>query len=454
MGIGNAIIRDSSNAAVVRSRMRFRQSTFFGITLPLTVLLTAGWGPELAAAENDTGTDPEAAEERLPLEQLRAFTEVLDRIRSSYVEPVSDATLLENAIRGMLDGLDPHSAYLDEEAFRDLQEATSGEFGGVGIEVAIEDGLVRVISPIDDTPAERAGIRSGDVIVSLNDKPVTGMGLIDAVDSMRGEPGTDIKITVRRAGVEEPIDFDLVRDVIGVTSVRSRMLETGFGYLRISQFQTGTGKDVAKAVTALEAEAGGELKGLIMDLRNNPGGVLRSSVEVADTFLKKGVIVYTEGRLPNSELRFNATGHDMIEGAPIVVLVNGGTASASEIVAGALQDHNRAVIMGTESFGKGSVQTVLPLTNERAIKLTTALYYTPNGRSIQLTGITPDISVERATIRREAPADRVRESDLPGHLGNATRADARSDRFWSDDLQLLEALNLLKGIHVLGLREE
>ncbi len=454
MGIGNAIIRDSSNAAVVRSRMRFRQSTFFGITLSLAVLLTAGWGPGLAAAENETGTDPEAAEEPLPLEQLRAFTEVLDRIRSSYVEPVSDATLLENAIRGMLDGLDPHSAYLDEEAFRDLQEATSGELGGVGIEVAIEDGLVRVISPIDDTPAERAGIRSGDVIVSLNDKPVTGMGLIDAVDSMRGEPGTDIKITVRREGVEEPIDFDLVRDVIGVTSVRSRMLETGFGYLRISQFQTGTGKDVAKAVTALEAEAGGELKGLIMDLRNNPGGVLRSSVEVADTFLKKGVIVYTEGRLPNSELRFNATGHDMIEGAPIVVLVNGGTASASEIVAGALQDHNRAVIMGTESFGKGSVQTVLPLTNERAIKLTTALYYTPNGRSIQLTGITPDISVERATIRREAPEDRVRESDLPGHLGNAARADARSDRFWSDDLQLLEALNLLKGIHVLGLREE
>lgn len=442
------------SAAVVRSRMRFRQSTSFGITLSLAVLLTAGWGPELAAAENDTDTDPEAAQERLPLEQLRAFTEVLDRIRSSYVEPISDATLLENAIRGMLDGLDPHSAYLDEEAFRDLQEATSGEFGGVGIEVAIEDGLVRVISPIDDTPAERAGIRSGDVIVRLNDKPVKGMGLIDAVDSMRGEPGTDIKITVRREGVAEPIDFDLVRDVIGVTSVRSRMLESGFGYLRISQFQTDTGKDVAKAVTALEAEAGGELKGLIMDLRNNPGGVLRSSVEVADTFLKEGVIVYTEGRLPNSQLRFNATGHDMIEGAPIVVLVNGGTASASEIVAGALQDHSRALIMGTGTFGKGSVQTVLPLTNERAIKLTTALYYTPNGRSIQLTGITPDISVERASILRQVETNRVRESDLPGHLPNAAGTEARSDAFWIDDLQLLEALNLLRGIHVLGLREE
>jgi carboxyl-terminal processing protease len=274
------------------------------------------------------------------------------------------------------------------------------------------------------------------------------------VDSMRGEPGTPIKITVRREGLDEPIDFDLVRDVIEVTSVRSRTLENGYGYLRISQFQTGTGKDTAKAVTALEAESGGNLKGLVIDLRDNPGGVLQSSVEVADTFLEDGVIVYTEGRLPNSKLRFNATGHDMIEGAPIVVLVNGGTASASEIVAGALQDHGRAVIMGTDSFGKGSVQTVLPLTNERAIKLTTALYYTPNGRSIQLTGITPDITVESASILQPATTERVRESDLPGHLGDTALADEGPDAFTSSDLQLLEALNLLKGIHILGLREQ
>ncbi|MEE9254580.1 MAG: S41 family peptidase, partial [Pseudomonadales bacterium] len=274
------------------------------------------------------------------------------------------------------------------------------------------------------------------------------------VDSMRGEPGTPIKITVRREGVAEPLDFDLVRDVIEVTSVRSRMLEAGYAYVRISQFQTGTGKDVAKAVTAREADAGGQLKGLILDLRNNPGGVLQSSVELADIFLKDGVIVYTEGRLPNSGLRFNATGHDMLQGAPMVVLVNEGTASASEIVAGALQDHGRAVIMGTDSFGKGSVQTVLPLNNARAIKLTTALYYTPNGRSIQLKGIIPDISVERASIQREPRSDRVRESDLPGHLGDLDSIEMGSAAFTSDDLQLLEALNLLRGIHILGLREE
>ena len=432
--------------------MRTSSRTLSGITLALAVAFAAAWAPVAVATSHEDPSDE--ADEALPLDQLRAFTEVLDRIRSAYVEPVSDTTLLENAIRGMLDGLDPHSAYLDEAAFKDLQEATTGQFGGVGIEVSIEDGFVLVISPIDDTPAERAGIRPGDVIVSLNDKPLKGMPLIDAVDSMRGEPGTPIKITVRREGTDEPLEFDLVRDVIEVTSVRNRMLEPGYGYVRISQFQTGTGKDLAKAITGLEAKAGGRLRGLIMDLRNNPGGVLQSSVEVADAFLKDGLIVYTEGRLPNSELRFSATGHDMLEGAPMVVLVNEGTASASEIVAGALQDHGRAVIMGTESFGKGSVQTILPLNNARAIKLTTALYYTPDGRSIQLTGITPDISVERASIQRDPRTDRVRESDLPGHLGNIDGREVGSDAFTSDDLQLLEALNLLKGIHILGLREE
>lgn len=425
----------------------------FGIAMALAVTFGGAWAAP-AAATNSEPTASEEGGDRLPLDELRAFTEVLDRIRSAYVEPISDKTLLENAIRGMLDGLDPHSAYLDEAAFKDLQEATSGQFGGVGVEVSIEEGLVRVISPIDDTPAARAGIHAGDVIVGLDDKPVKGMPLIDAVDSMRGEPGTRIKISVRREGVDGTLDFDLVRDVIEVTSVRSRMLEKGYGYLRISQFQTGTGKDVAKAVSTLESQADGKLKGLVMDLRNNPGGVLQSSVEVADIFLTDGVIVYTEGRLPNSSLRFNATGHDMLHGAPMVVLVNEGTASASEIVAGALQDHDRAVIMGTTSFGKGSVQTVLPLNNERAIKLTTALYYTPKGRSIQLTGITPDISVENANIQREARPDRVRESDLPGHIGNVAQGEASTDAFSSDDLQLLEAVNLLKGIHILGLREE
>jgi carboxyl-terminal processing protease len=404
-----------------------------------------------AAAAPGTGTDPGV----LPLEDLRAFVEVMDRIRSSYVDEVDDRTLLESAIRGMLESLDPHSSYLADDDYDDLQEATTGTFGGVGIEIGLENGQIRVISPLDGTPADRAGVLAGDVIIELNANPVEAMSVAEAIDSMRGEPGTAVSLTVMRDGAEAPLEFDLVRDVIEVASVRHRMLEPGFGYIRISQFQERTGLDLEDALDALGEASTTPMNGLVLDLRNNPGGVLQASVQVADAFLSRGRIVYTEGRLPGAEMSYNATSLDRSHGVPMVVLVNGGSASAAEIVAGALQDQRRAVVMGTTSFGKGSVQTVLPLSGERAIKLTTALYYTPNGRSIQAQGIVPDITVERATVKPTQPGSGYREADLPGHLDNRTgdAADAApASALASDDYQLAEALNLLKGMHLLSMR--
>ncbi|MDH1666404.1 S41 family peptidase, partial [Pseudomonas chengduensis] len=392
-----------------------------------------------------------------PLDDLRTFAEVMDRIKAAYVEPVSDKTLLENAIKGMLSNLDPHSAYLEPEAFAELQESTSGEFGGLGIEIGMEDGFVKVVSPIDDTPASKAGIQPGDLIVKIDGQPTKGLSMMEAVDKMRGKAGSTIELTLVRDG-GRPFDLTLTRAVIKVRSVKSQMLEDGYGYLRISQFQVNTGEEVGKALTKLRQDNGNKkLRGLVMDLRNNPGGVLQAAVEVTDHFLKKGLIVYTEGRLANSELRFNADPADASEGVPLVVLINGGSASASEIVAGALQDHRRAVLMGTNSFGKGSVQTVLPLNNDRALKLTTALYFTPNGRSIQAQGIVPDIEVARAKLTREQDSEGIKEADLQGHLGNGNGgADrpskaaqaARAERPQDDDYQLSQALNLLKGLSV------
>ena len=389
----------------------------------------------------------------LPLNELRTFTEVLERIRTSYVEPVEDVTLLENAIRGMLEGLDPHSAYLEPEAFQGLQDTTTGQFGGLGIEVGQEDGFIKVISPIDDTPASRAGIEPGDLIVKIDDHPVKGMSLMDAVDQMRGPAGSKITLTVVR-GAGRPFDVELERAVIKVKSVRTETLEPGYAYLRITQFQNNTGDEVRRSLGSLTDK--GELKGLVMDLRNNPGGVLQSAVEVADAFLTDGLIVYTKGRLPNSELRFNATASNPGGEIPLVVLINGGSASASEIVAGALQDRGRAVIMGTDSFGKGSVQTVLPLNNDRALKLTTALYYTPKGRSIQAQGIVPDIKVERAQLTRSIDEAGYREADLLGHLNSgsgeerpALRTPITDEEAGRDaDYQLNQALNLLKGLNI------
>ncbi len=425
---------------------RFRLSA---LALSLALLGAAPLAQAREAAES-------APRGTLPLDELRTFAEVLDRIKTAYVEPIDDKTLLENAIKGMLGNLDPHSAYLEPEDFRELQESTSGEFGGLGIEVGQEDGMIKVISPIDDTPAARAGIEAGDLISRIDGQPTKGWTLLQAVEKMRGAPGSKITLTlIRDAG--KPFDVQLERAVIKVRSVRRELLDQGYGYLRITQFQIDTGKEVGKALARLQSDNGGKLDGLVLDLRNNPGGVLQSAVEVADHFLDKGLIVYTKGRIANSELRFSADPADASAGVPLVVLINGGSASASEIVAGALQDHKRAVLMGTSSFGKGSVQTVLPLTNERALKLTTALYYTPSGRSIQAQGIEPDIVVERARLTRDqAASGPVKEADLPGHLGNGNGGADRpggsnptpASRPQDDDYQLAQALNLLKGLNI------
>ena len=414
-------------------------------------------------------------EPRLPLNELRVFAEAFNRISSAYVEEIDDKTLLENAIKGMLSQMDPHSSYLDKDSFNDLQESTSGNYGGLGIEIGMEDGLLKVISPIDDTPAANAGIESGDLIIQLDETPVKGMSLSEAIEAMRGEPGSNIEILLIKTDNPTPTPLTLTRQIIKVASVRQRYLEEGFGYLRIAQFQSGTGDEVEKALIQLKDE--GDLEGLVIDLRNNPGGVLQAAVAVSDVFIDDGLIVYTRGRMEDSETRYNARTPDSIQGVPIVVLVNAGTASASEIVAGALQDHGRAIVMGTTTFGKGSVQTILPLTNEKAIKLTTARYYTPNGKSIQAEGIIPDIWVDRSTV---TPAKsnpwRIKEKDLPKHLeGDSEGSKLETDVDDSDnpelmdpdsseppsyysnnmelairDYQLNEALTLLKGLHILN----
>jgi carboxyl-terminal processing protease len=396
-------------------------------------------------------------EGRLPLDELRTFADVFNQIKQNYVEPVDDKTLLENAIRGMLAGLDPHSTYLDAKSFDELQVNTSGEFGGLGLEVGLEDGFVKVVSPLDDTPAQKAGIEAGDLIIKIDGKPVKGMALNEAVDAMRGPKGSTIELTIVREGVSQPFDLKLKRDTIKVQSIKSRSLQAGFGYVRVAQFQANTGVDFRKAVEKLQQD-NKTLKGLVIDLRNNPGGILDAAVNIADAFIKEGLIVYTEGRLPKSKTQYRATPDDIAEGVPIVVLINGGSASASEIVAGALQDQKRAVIMGTDSFGKGSVQSVMPLSETSAIKLTTARYYTPNGRSIQAHGIVPDIEVERAKIET-LRADNITEADLGRHLRNGdgkesnsrARKDEPADKLISSDNQLYEALTLLKGLNILGL---
>lgn len=420
------------------------------------------WALTLAGVAFAAGLSAQEAkpdEGRLPLDELRTFADVFKQIKQSYVEPVDDKTLLENAIRGMLSGLDPHSTYLDAKSFDELQVNTTGEFGGLGLEVGLENGFVKVISPLDDTPAQKAGIEAGDLIIKIDGKPVKGMTLNEAVDSMRGPRGSSIELSIVREGQHQPFDVKLKRDTIKVQSVKARSLEPGFGYIRVAQFQANTGPEFREAVEKLRKQ-NKALKGLVVDLRNNPGGILQSAVDVADAFIADGLIVYTEGRLPNSKSRFSAEPDDIAQGVPIVVLINGGSASASEIVAGALQDHKRAIIMGTESFGKGSVQTVMPLSETSAIKLTTARYFTPNGRSIQAHGIVPDIEVERAKIETLPRGDNITEADLEGHLRNGdggkesssrARKEEPQDKLISSDNQLYEALTLLKGLNIFGL---
>jgi carboxyl-terminal processing protease len=406
----------------------------------------------------------------LPVEEIRSIAEVYARIKANYVEPVSDKKLFNNAVQGMLSGLDPHSAYLDPDSHREMRADTEGQFGGLGIEVTMDkDGFVKVVAPMDDTPAARAGVKAGDTVIRLNDKAVKGMTLNEAVRTMRGRPGSDITLTIVREGESSPLKIRITRAVIKLQSVKQKMLEPGYGYVRITNFQIRTDQDLVAALRALEQENKGPLKGLILDLRNNPGGVLTSSIEVSDLFLDNGLIVYTEGRMPESRQRFSAKPGDAMRGAPLVVLVNGGSASASEIVAGALQDHRRAVIMGTKTFGKGSVQTMLRVSGGGALKLTTARYYTPKGRSIQAQGIVPDILVEEGRVTKRDTSDRLKEADLARHLDNGKeepedrkedvkkkkdepRPLGRRGLPAADDYQLNEALNLLKGVAIFSQR--
>jgi carboxyl-terminal processing protease len=417
-----------------------------------------------------------ATRSSLPIEELRAFTEVFGAIKTNYVEPVEDKKLITEAINGMLTGLDPHSAYLDAEAFKELQVGTQGQFGGLGIEVGMEDGFVKVVSPIEDTPAFKAGIKPGDLIVKLDDTPVKGMTLNDAVKKMRGKPNTQITLTITRKGEAAPIVVTLTRAVIRVQSVKSKVIEPGYAWVRVSQFQEATAEHLVKHIDQIFKQGG--IKGLVLDLRNDPGGLLHGAVAISSAFLPaKALVVSTDGRADDARKKFYATpddyarrGDDVLKNlpaaaktVPMVVLVNGGSASASEIVAGALQDHKRAKVIGTQTFGKGSVQTIMPLGNNTAIKLTTARYYTPGGRSIQALGITPDIVVEDPTDTMT----RVREADLQRHLENgraqdkknpgATRAKPTPQREpgaeapkptelgSKEDFQLLQAIAFLKG---------
>ena len=391
--------------------------------------------------------------------QLKLFSDVFERVRADYVEDVTDEQLIEYAIQGMLSTLDPHSSYLNADSFGDMRVQTKGEFGGLGIEVTMENGFVKVVSPIDDTPAHRAGVQPGDFITHLDGEPILGLTLNEAVDKMRGPVNTDLKLTIRREG-SEPFDLTITRDVIRIRSVRNR-LEGNVGYIRITTFNQQTTPGLKKAVEDIKAEAGSDLKGFVIDLRNNPGGLLDQAIDVSDAFINQGEIVSTRGRVVDDSQRFNAKDGDLADGLPLVVLINGGSASASEIVAGALQDHRRAIIMGTRSFGKGSVQTIIPLGPNGAMRLTTARYFTPSGRSIQALGIDPDIIVEAATIEaQEANGPSRREADLRGALGNPNEENGLSgdapvegevgtnalSEAAAQDYQLARAVDLLRGL--------
>lgn len=444
----------------------FGRAALLCIVPLVAALSSAAAQAQSAAAPDAVDAAPTSGDDQpIPVREIRTFTEVFAKIKEDYVEEVEDVQLLEDAIRGMLAGLDPHSAYLDEDEYAGLQEGTSGEFGGLGIEVSTEDGLIKVISPIDDTPAAEAGIEAGDVILRIDDSPVKGMSLNDAVKRMRGDPGSKIKLTISREGESEPLEFVLERAVVKVTAVRGRMLEPGFAYLRISNFQARTGEDVREMLLDLKREADGNLEGVVLDLRNNPGGVLGAAVEVSDLFLNSGLIVYTEGRIPDSKLEFSAKTRDLLDGRPLVVIVNEGSASASEIVAGALQDQKRAVIVGRPTFGKGSVQTILPMHNKAALKLTTARYFTPNGRSIQAEGIVPDIAIDRVKVESVdiTRLTTVKEANLARHLKRPDQPEAEGvvdvedvtdprKRLALTDYELYEALNLLKSLALVDKR--
>jgi carboxyl-terminal processing protease len=423
------------------------------VGVALGFFLAGQWVPSVSAVP------------RQDYESLEAFTNVLSIVKKNYVEEVETKNLVNGAINGMLSSLDPHSAYLTPDLYKELQMDTQGRFGGLGIEITVKNGVLTVVSPIEDTPAFKAGVKPGDMIFKIEDEFTKDMTLVDAVKKMRGPKGTKITISIKREGVPELIDFTLVRDTIRVQSVRSRALEEGYGYVRLAQFQERSDRDLQKALEKLAAEKGG-IKGLVLDLRNNPGGLLTQAVRVSDLFLDSGLIVYTEGRIESQKQKYFAQKEGTWTGFPMVVLVNGGSASASEIVAGALQDHKRAVVLGTKTFGKGSVQTILPLDDNSALRLTTARYFTPNGRSIQALGIVPDIIVDSSPQEAKAEEKKrqsLREENLPGHLQNPQQNSApqqeqgdkdkeklvppsgpTGDESIDNDVQLKRALDLLK----------
>lgn len=460
-------------------RSSFEKFGFIGSGILIGVLISLNFS---ALAEK-------VAPSQLPIDDLRVFAEVFGKVKSDYVEPVEDKKLINEALSGMLSGLDPHSTFMDADAYKDLQAGTQGEFGGLGIEVAMEDGLVKVVTPIEDSPAYKAGLKSGDLIMKLDDTQVRGLTLNDAVKKMRGKPDTKIVLTVLRKGEPKPLTFNLTRAIIKTQSVKNKYIEKDYGYVRITQFQEHTGEDLAKTLKTLYDQNKGPFKGLVLDLRNNPGGLLDAAVGVSAAFLPKDdLVVYTEGRVADSKMRLNANPLDYArrgkgdylkdlpadyKKTPLVVLVNSGSASASEIVAGALQDHKRAKILGVQSFGKGSVQTILPMNNGSAIKLTTARYFTPNGRSIQAKGIVPDIIVDDGSDQ----SNNLHEADLAKHLSNPKDADANlpveakdpakeaaaKDKLnekkfaeqkgpiepaSADDIQFAQAMNVLKGLPV------
>ncbi len=431
-------------------------------TRPLLLLALLSAALPLAAQDAAVPTDPaEGIGERVSVDEIRRFVAVFRAVKQAYVEPVDDATLMQSAIRGLLADLDPHSGYLDVEQSSDLNELSTGAYDGLGLEVAQRpDRSLMVVAPIDDTPAARAGIRPGDIITEIDGEAVTAANVDAAVDALRGEPGSEIRLTLVRDGLADPLRLTLVRETIRVGSVRSRVLAPGFGYLRISHFQADTGRDAAQKLAAINPKDK-PLQGLVLDLRSNPGGLLNAAVEAADVFLDSGVIVSTKGRLPYANSEYRAKRGDALKGAPIVILTDGGTASAAEVLAGALRDHRRALIMGSSSFGKGSVQTVLPLDNGDSLKLTTSRYYTPSGRSIQASGLVPDVAIaENVELRSTENAPRrLRERDLPGHLGGGDAPAAGAGAGAGDgeeeinDFAVREALALLKGLAVFNGRK-
>ncbi|AIL65169.1 Carboxy-terminal processing protease CtpA precursor [Rickettsiales bacterium Ac37b] len=422
--------------------------------LVLCIVCFAGLGSTLAQKSSTNNVEA--------IKLLSLYGDVLEKVKKDYVVEISDKDLIEASINGMLSSLDPHSGYLDEKSFEEMKVQTKGEFGGLGMEVTVENGFVKVISPIDDTPAFQIGIKNGDYIISIDDESVTGMTLTEAVKKMRGKAGSKVKLTILREGNSEPLEFNITRKIIKVTPVKTRIEANNIGYVRINSFSEQTAEAVKNILNKMKSDMSGKLQGIVLDLRNNPGGLLNQAIEVTELFLARGEIVSTRGRSKDSVIRYNASNREIITGIPIVVLINGGSASAAEIVAGALQDHKRAIIMGTKSFGKGSVQSIINIPEYGAIKLTTARYYTPSGRSIQAEGIVPDISVEPAKIEFIEKNDTVRlysEAKLRGHLRNendsnkqlqsiAVETSETKKSLYEQDYQLARAIDLLKGMNI------